>query len=239
MAEAPNISTGERMRESQLRSRMSGFTRFVFGSCLLAMICGFAVGVMEAAGPGAEQGSYKAASGNDDYIARPPSVTWPRKREPRPPASHQPRPQTPKPAPLIPVKPVPETLKPAVQDEPPPVIVDDPTPEPPPIIDDPEAGPKTTDKPGTRDLFEVPGIDSGPPKLIKQADELTKKSIEYFKHYRKTDSRRSMNGAKQSIQRAIQMYRRAKKMYPNDASIDKKLNEANQLNYMYMKSSRI
>ena len=224
MAETHSISTGERMMDNQLRSRMSGFTRFVFGSCMLAMICGFAVGVMEAAGPRDVQGPNETASGNDDYIMRPPSSVQPRKRGPEPPAATVQQPKSP---------------KPVVQDDQPPVIVDDPAPDPPPIVDDPEPRPKTTETPGSRDLFEVPGIDSGPPKIIQQADELRKKSIEYFKDYRKTDSRRSMNGAKQTIQRAIEMYRRAKKMYPNDTSIDKKLHEANQLNYMYMKSSRI
>ena len=225
MAEAPNVSTGERMMESQMRSRMSGFTRFVFGSCLLAMICGFAVGVMEAAGPGAEQGSYKAASSNDDYITKPPSVTWPRKREPRQPAHTVPQPKTP---------------QPVVRDDPPPVIVDDPAPDPPPVIVDELAPrPETPENPGSGDLFEVPGIASGPPKIIKQADELREKSRKYFLDYQETDSRTSMNKAKQTIQRAIKMYRKAKKMYPNDETIEKKLNKANQLNYMYMKSSRI
>jgi len=238
MAEAPNISTGERVSESQLRSRMSGFTRFVFGSCLLAMICGFAVGVMEASAPGGEQGSNESAFTSNNDIAEPPSVTWPSKREPSPPGPRQPRP--PKPAPLIPVKPTPETSNPAAKDDAPPVIVDDPAPDPPPVIvDEPSPRPETPEDPGSPDLFEVPGIDSGPPKIIKDADELRRKSRKYFLHYQETDSRTSMNRARQTIQRAIKMYRKAKKMYPNDKSIDKKLNKANQLYYAYMKSSRI
>ena len=107
MAETHSISTGERMMDNQLRSRMSGFTRFVFGSCMLAMICGFAVGVMEAAAPAPEESSYDNASIDGDNTRAAPPPARPRKQRPKSPATTVRRPKTPNPAPHKPVKPIP------------------------------------------------------------------------------------------------------------------------------------
>ncbi|HUW34554.1 MAG TPA: hypothetical protein VM223_23345 [Planctomycetota bacterium] len=71
----------------------------------------------------------------------------------------------------------------------------------------------------------------------KQADELFSKATGIVSDWRKTGSPERLKEAGRVLEQAVEMYRKAAKAMPGDRYVERKVNQANQLYYMVMKSS--
>jgi len=71
----------------------------------------------------------------------------------------------------------------------------------------------------------------------KQADALFSQATKIVSDWRKTGSPERLKEAGKVLEQTVGLYRKAAEVMPGDRYLERKLNQANQLHYMVMKSS--